>query len=214
MRERKAWLILHGKQALNADVRAAVNRLREHGWELAVRLTWEGGDAERLVHEGLAAGYPTLIAGGGDGKGGVAMPEGNNPNFRQFYWPTVSAHCIGGTSDAMGSAIAVPGPTEMPAPGAKPGETVFLFTALGTPPAAREQGGMNVQWFNLDTLRSGVTPLNNNGINNDGPTTLSGTAQTGKGTVIALLEGGVTTHEKESGNSNCSFLPTAALLHV
>lgn len=67
MRERKAWLILHGKQALNEEVRAAVNGLRERGWDLAVRLTWEGGDAERLVHEGLAAGYPTLIAGGGDG---------------------------------------------------------------------------------------------------------------------------------------------------
>ena len=67
MRERKAWLILHGKQALNEEVRAAVNGLRERGWDLAVRLTWEGGDAERLVYEGLAAGYPTLIAGGGDG---------------------------------------------------------------------------------------------------------------------------------------------------
>ncbi len=67
MRERKAWLILHGKQALNEEVRAAVNGLRERGWDLAVRLTWEGGDAERLVEEGLAAGYSTLIAGGGDG---------------------------------------------------------------------------------------------------------------------------------------------------
>ena len=61
MRERKAWLILHGKQALNEEVRAAVHGLRERGWDLAVRLTWEGGDAERLVHEGLAAGYPTLL---------------------------------------------------------------------------------------------------------------------------------------------------------
>jgi lipid kinase YegS len=67
MRERKAWLILHGKQALNEEVRAAVADLREQGWDLAVRLTWEGGDGERLVAEGLAAGYPTLIAGGGDG---------------------------------------------------------------------------------------------------------------------------------------------------
>lgn len=67
MGERKAWLILHGKQALNEGVRAAVARLRERGWDLAVRLTWEGGDAGRLVREGLAAGYPTLIAGGGDG---------------------------------------------------------------------------------------------------------------------------------------------------
>ena len=67
MNERKALLILHGKQALNEEVRAAVKARREDGWELAVRLTWEGGDAQRLVGEGLAAGYPIVIAGGGDG---------------------------------------------------------------------------------------------------------------------------------------------------
>ena len=65
--ERKALLILHGKQAQNEEVRAAVLALRERGWQLAMRLTWEGGDAARLVQEALAAGYPTLIAGGGDG---------------------------------------------------------------------------------------------------------------------------------------------------
>ncbi len=63
----KAFLILHGKQALNEDVRAAVEQRRAQGWELAVRLTWEGGDAQRLVHEALAAGYTHVIAGGGDG---------------------------------------------------------------------------------------------------------------------------------------------------
>ena len=67
MQERKALLILHGKQALNQDVRAAVEAKREQGWELAVRLTWEPGDAQRLVTEALHAGYSTLIAGGGDG---------------------------------------------------------------------------------------------------------------------------------------------------
>ena len=63
----KAFLILHGKQALNEDVRAAVEQQRAAGWELAVRLTWEAGDAQRLVQEALDAGYTHLIAGGGDG---------------------------------------------------------------------------------------------------------------------------------------------------
>lgn len=67
MSERKALLILHGKQAMNEDVRAAVHALRERGWQLDVRLTWEGGDAQRLVDEALEAGYPHLVAGGGDG---------------------------------------------------------------------------------------------------------------------------------------------------
>ena len=67
MGERRALLILHGKQAMNDEVRAAVMGLRERGWQLDVRLTWEAGDAQRLVHEALAAGYPHLVAGGGDG---------------------------------------------------------------------------------------------------------------------------------------------------
>ncbi|MER2101294.1 MAG: lipid kinase YegS [Pseudomonas atacamensis] len=67
MSERRALLILHGKQALNEDVRAAVEAKREQGWELAVRVTWEAGDAQRLVDEALAAGYSKIIAGGGDG---------------------------------------------------------------------------------------------------------------------------------------------------
>ncbi|RON48204.1 lipid kinase YegS [Pseudomonas frederiksbergensis] len=67
MGERKALLILHGKQALNEEVRAAVEGKRKQGWELAVRLTWEAGDARRLVGEALAAGYRQVIAGGGDG---------------------------------------------------------------------------------------------------------------------------------------------------
>ena len=63
----KARLILHGKQALNEDVRSAVLARREQGWELAVRVTWEGGDARRLVGEALEQGYTHIIAGGGDG---------------------------------------------------------------------------------------------------------------------------------------------------
>ena len=145
----------------------------------------------------------------GGGEGGAPLPEGNNPAFRQFYWPTVSAQCIGGQGDSVGSAIAVPGPTDMPAPGAGEGETVFLFTALGTPTAAEQQGAMSVQWFNLDTFQFGTTPLFNNGINTDGPTTVSGRAATGKGTVVAVLSGAVNTAE-----SSCSFPPTAAYLEV
>jgi len=67
MSKPKALLILHGKQALNEQVRAAVQNKREQGWELAVRVTWEGGDAQRFVDQALADGYTRLIAGGGDG---------------------------------------------------------------------------------------------------------------------------------------------------
>lgn len=67
MTQRKAILILHGKQALNEEVRTAVNDKRRQGWDLDVRLTWEAGDAQRLVSEALAAGHRQIVAGGGDG---------------------------------------------------------------------------------------------------------------------------------------------------
>lgn len=67
MTQRKAFLILHGKQALNEEVRSAVAAKREEGWELDVRVTWEAGDARRLVLDALASGHRTIIAGGGDG---------------------------------------------------------------------------------------------------------------------------------------------------
>lgn len=67
MSKGKALLILHGKQALNEEVRAAVMLRRKQGWDLAVRVTWEAGDAQRYVDEALEAGYTRLIAGGGDG---------------------------------------------------------------------------------------------------------------------------------------------------
>ncbi|MFJ4143676.1 lipid kinase YegS [Pseudomonas sp. NPDC089734] len=67
MTKRRAILILHGKQSLNEDVRNAVVEKRQQGWELDVRLTWEAGDAQRLVAEALAAGHRHIVAGGGDG---------------------------------------------------------------------------------------------------------------------------------------------------
>lgn len=161
---------------------------------------WVPAEMRSAILSGLA------FSVGANGDGGPELPD-NAPTFTQFYWPTVSGSCIGGELDAVGSAIAVPGPAEIPAPGAGPGQTAFVFTALGTSPAATEQGGMNVTWFNLDTLQNGVTPLGNYGINPDGPATLSGTANTGHGTVVAIVSGDVRTRD-----ATCNFIPTAAII--
>lgn len=67
MTRHKALMILHGKQAMNEQVRAVVGTMRKRGWQLDVRLTWEAGDAGRLVKEALAADYSHVVAGGGDG---------------------------------------------------------------------------------------------------------------------------------------------------
>jgi lipid kinase YegS len=65
---RARWrLILNGKSTGNEDVREAVRVLRERGIDLQVRVTWEGGDAERYVAEAIEHGVDTIIAAGGDG---------------------------------------------------------------------------------------------------------------------------------------------------
>jgi len=61
------WLILHGKQASNEVLRRAVMARRNAGTDIAVRVTWEAGDVERYVNEGLDSGSQSFIAAGGDG---------------------------------------------------------------------------------------------------------------------------------------------------
>ena len=148
-----------------------------------------------------------FFAGTGE-LGGPALPA-DAPQFTQFYWPTVSGNCIGQGLHSTASAIAVPGPAASPAPGAGPGQTTFVFTALGTPAAAPEQGQMQVYWVNLTSLRTGVTPLGNYGINPAGPATLSATADTGSGQVLAVAHGSVRTVDNV-----CPFAPTAASIDV
>lgn len=140
--------------------------------------------------------------------GGPPLPA-DAPPFTQFYWPTVSGNCMGKGLHSTASAIAVPGPTRTPAPGAGPGQATFVFTALGTPAAAKQQGMMKAYWINLSNLRTGVTPLGNNGINPTGPSTLSATAATGPGRVLAVIDGSVRTVE-----NTCAFAPTAAMFNV
>ena len=61
------FLILNGKSAGDDAVREAVAQAREQGRTLAVRVTWEAGDAERHVREAVAANAAVIVAGGGDG---------------------------------------------------------------------------------------------------------------------------------------------------
>ncbi|MBS0847938.1 lipid kinase YegS [Citrobacter sp. JGM124] len=60
-------VILNGKSAENEAVRNAVKVLRDEGYTLHIRVTWEKEDTPRYVDEALALGVDTVIAGGGDG---------------------------------------------------------------------------------------------------------------------------------------------------
>ncbi|WP_279050535.1 lipid kinase YegS [Cedecea davisae] len=60
-------LVLNGKGAGDPLLREAVKTLREEGYTLHIRVTWEKGDAERYIEEGLELGVDTVVAGGGDG---------------------------------------------------------------------------------------------------------------------------------------------------
>jgi len=149
----------------------------------------------------------------GDGEPGAPLPD-NAPVFTQFGWPTVATNCIGGTSNAVGTAIAVPGPAAIPLPGVPAGQTGFVFTALGTGPAAGNQTtSMQVNWLNISTGAMGQTPLAPGAMNPQGPGTVNGLAETGSGDVVAVLSGGITTDEP-SGPANCQFAPTIGLTHV
>ena len=61
------WLVLNGKSAGDEGVREAVAARRQQGQEVVVRVTWEDGDAARIVAEALDAGADTVVAAGGDG---------------------------------------------------------------------------------------------------------------------------------------------------
>lgn len=59
--------ILNGKGANNDVLRSAIGVMRDEGYTLHIRVTWEHGDAARFVDEAIELGVETVIAGGGDG---------------------------------------------------------------------------------------------------------------------------------------------------
>lgn len=150
----------------------------------------------------------------GTGEPGTPIPE-NGPRIAQFAYPTIMQSCIGGDQTAVGAATAVPGKADLPLPGIPAGELGFIFTALGTEGVAAQQAQpMTVDWVNVNNGRRGTTVLTYNGINEGGPATVNGTAATGAGQVLMLLQGGVTTDLVDGGTANCVALPTVGTAFV
>lgn len=151
----------------------------------------------------------------GSGGGGPEIPE-SGPAIAQFLYPTIGQGCIAPSGDSVGTALAVPGPAQLPPPGPAAGQTGFVFTALGTErPTAEQPQPMTVQWRNLDTGEAGSQPLTDAAkINPDGPATLSAIANTGTGRIVAVIGGGLTTQATETETRSCTFMPTIGFFTV
>ncbi|MFI9509185.1 hypothetical protein [Nocardia sp. NPDC052566] len=152
----------------------------------------------------------------GSGGGGPELPPKDGPVIAQFLYPTIGKGCIGPTADSVGTALAVPGPAQLPPPGPKAGQAGFVFTALGTKsPTEVQNPPMTVQWLNLDTRATGIVPLTDAAkINPDGPATLSAIVDTGPGRIVALVAGSLTTKAADAEPRTCSFLPTLGFFTV
>ncbi|MFP7366053.1 hypothetical protein SFC07_09810 [Corynebacterium callunae] len=173
----------------------------------AVNQPWVPQDVKNTVTQALGLISETPA------ESEISIPE-NAPRIAQFFWPTRAENCINGNSASVGSVFAVPGPAALPLPGAGVGQSSFVFTALGTGALARDQHStMQVQWANLSTLRYGTTTLGNTGINPEGPSTISGVADTGTGIIVAIMSGGLST-TTEGGQAECNFAPTAVVFDV
>ncbi|MDX1892585.1 hypothetical protein [Mycolicibacterium sp. 050158] len=127
------------------------------------------------------------------------------PTTQDFMYPSISNGCLADGGNVLATAISVAGPASIPKPGPGPGQTAYVFTAMGTPgPAAQQKLPLNVTWVNLTTGKSGTATLKPQAdINPEGPTTLTVIADTGSGSIMSTIFGQVTTTEKQ-----CQFMPT------
>ncbi|WP_197499078.1 hypothetical protein [Mycobacterium sp. E3298] len=127
------------------------------------------------------------------------------PPTQDFMYPSIGTNCLADGTSAIATALSVAGPAKIPTPGPGPGQTAYVFTAVGTPgPAEVQKLPLNVTWVNLTTGKSGTVALKpRTDINADGPTTLTAIADTGSGSIMSTIFGQVTTKEKQ-----CQFMPT------
>ncbi len=78
-------LVLNGKRAADERMREAVEKIRQEGIAVEVRVTWERGDAGMFVQEAAKAGLERVIVAGGDGSineainGLMALPKSERP---------------------------------------------------------------------------------------------------------------------------------------
>lgn len=127
------------------------------------------------------------------------------PPTQDFMYPSIGQNCQADGGTVIATALSVAGPATIPTPGPKPGQTAYVFTAVGTPgPAETQKLPLNVSWVNLTTGKSGSATLQpRTDINAEGPTTLTAIVDTGSGSIMSTIFGQVSTKDHQ-----CNFLPT------
>jgi diacylglycerol kinase family enzyme len=98
-------ILLNGKKADLDGVRTAISLLRNESVPIEVRVTWEHGDAKRLVQEASQDGVARIVAAGGDGTlneviNGMAKLDTNR-------YPELAILPLG-TANYFASACAIP----------------------------------------------------------------------------------------------------------
>ncbi|MFD4267231.1 hypothetical protein [Rhodococcus sp. NPDC058481] len=132
--------------------------------------------------------------------GPLGLPEFGVTRPQEFMYPAPTLGCgVGESPVTVTVASAQAGPNFPIPPFVERGQ--LRFQALPAHLDLPKQSGLSVVWFNTETFKGGIEPLNDVVL---GLPTMSKTVATGGGTVLAALYGDVT---YQSGKT-CFALPT------
>ncbi|GAB10605.1 hypothetical protein GOARA_061_00440 [Gordonia araii NBRC 100433] len=160
--------------------------------------------------------------------GDPEIPRGPGaPRIQEFLYPTIGIGCMPesatgslgslGGGNSLGRALVTAGPQKAPAPGPKRGQIGYVYTSMGTGPAVNNRARPLVaQWLNLDNGRTGIISLRRNPKINatDGPGTFTAIATTGRGRVLSVISGDVTTKTKKKRIVSCGIVPVIGIAYV
>ncbi|MFT4109187.1 hypothetical protein [Propionicimonas sp.] len=203
-------------KSLTPEVRAV--------WQQIVDFLGEPGKRTLAAQQGHRRPADKKKAKPGDPE----IPRGPRaPRIQEFLYPTIGVGCMPesargslgslGGGNSLGRALVTAGPQKAPAPGPKRGQIGYVYTSMGTGPAVNNPGRpLLAQWLNLDNGRTGAINLRRNPKINakTGPGTFTAIASTGRGRVLSVISGNVTTRTKSKRIVSCSIVPVIGIAYV
>lgn len=161
-------LLLNGKKAGLEPIREAVYSIRNKGYDLQVRPTWEAGDIERLVAEAAEQGVTRIIAGGGDGTVNEVV---NAINKLQVSYIELAILPLG-TANDFATACEIPIEPEEALHLALKGESYWVDSV-----SANDQFFINIATAGFGAQVTATTPVALKNFLGGGAYTLSGLVQ-------------------------------------